>query len=64
MFNMGFQGQFGGGFIQGPSDAVTAGAGVTYSQPAQKTKPKDRSGRKSPYMFSSHSGRTHHQGRY
>ena len=63
MFNMGFQGQFGGGFIQGPQDSVTAGAGVTYNQAPPKTKPKDRSGRKPAYMnFSSVS--YHNRGRY
>lgn len=67
MFNMGFQGQFGGGFIQGPQDTMVGGAGVTYSQGTLKSKPKDRSGRKGPYggtYYPYPSGKTNHRGQY
>lgn len=53
MFNMGFQGNFGGGFIGNPGDTAAAagGVGVTYSVSANRSRPKDRSGRKGPYEY-------------
>jgi hypothetical protein len=52
MPNLGFQGQFGGGFIAGPNGTLppAAGPGVTYTYPFPRTTPRDRSGRKGPYV--------------
>jgi hypothetical protein len=65
MFNMGFQGNFGGGFIGNPGSAPTpaGGVGVTYAISYNRSRPKDRSGRKSPYevVSSPHSGMNLHR---
>jgi hypothetical protein len=48
--SMGFGGQFGGGFIQGPPSGVGEGGGqVVYAMDAYRTRPRDRSGRKGAY---------------
>jgi hypothetical protein len=55
---MGFQGQFGGGFLQAP-DASAAfgmvGGGVVYALNHPRQQPRDRSGRKPPYVIMSES---------
>lgn len=66
MFNMGFQGNFGGGFIGNPGSAPApaAGAGVTYAMSVNKPQPRDRSGRRSPYVMTStypEAGLHHHR---
>lgn len=48
MYNMGFEGQFGGGFIQGNNPPINGPiqGGVTYAVSTSRPRPKDRSGRK------------------
>lgn len=56
MNQMGFSGQFGGGFISNGNLPPQGGQGVTYTQPFPRTQPRDKSGRKSYGMWSDHSG--------
>lgn len=51
MFNLGFGGQFGGGFIQAPEAAVASapGGGVTYAINWSKSRPRDDSQRRDRY---------------
>lgn len=57
MSQMGFQGQFGGGFISNGNLPPQGGVGVTFTQPFPRVQPKDRSGRKPAFWYASgHSG--------
>jgi hypothetical protein len=55
---MGFQGQFGGGFLQAPDASAgfgTVGGGVVYALNHPRVQPRDDSQRKSPYVIMSES---------
>ncbi len=66
MNQMGFSGQFGGGFISNGNLPPQGGAGVTYTQPFPRQQPKDRSGRKSSQYWpsSGQSGMNRHRRSY
>lgn len=52
MFNLGFGGQFGGGFIQAPEAGIASapgGGGVTYAINWAKHRPRDDSQRRDRY---------------
>lgn len=52
MFNLGFGGQFGGGFLQAPGSGVVAPEGggvVVYAVNTSRAQPRDRSGRRPAY---------------